>query len=65
MKEFWEKHLDRIIFMVLSLGFAFLLLWLKMDAEAKVIFIGLAMLCYNKARGSNEIKEKDKDLTDK
>ena len=60
MKEFWKKHLDRIIFMVLSLGFAFLLLWLKMGAEAKVIFIGLAMLCYNKARGSNDTIEKDK-----
>ena len=56
--KFWNNHCDRIIFMVLSLGLSFLLYWLEMREEAKVIFIGLAMLCYNKARGSNDKDDK-------
>jgi len=52
--NFWKNHGDRIIFMVLALLLAGLIHNLGMAEEAKVIFIGLAMLCYNKARGSQD-----------
>ena len=54
--SFIKTHLDRLVFMGLALGFAFLLYNLEMQAESKTIFIGLAMLCYNKARGVEKPK---------
>ena len=53
MKQFWQKHCDRLIYMLLALTLAGMIYWLGMEDEAKVIFIGLAMLCYNKARGAD------------
>lgn len=52
--KFWTKHCDRILFMLLSLILSGLLYYLDMKEEARVIFIGLAMLCYNKARGTGD-----------
>jgi hypothetical protein len=48
--RFWQKHGERLIFMALSMLLATLLFQLDMQAEAKVIFIGSAMMCFNKAR---------------
>ena len=54
MKTFWGNHGDRLVYMCLALSLAGLLQYLDMASEAKVIYIGCAMLCYNKARGANK-----------
>ena len=58
--ELWENHGERLVFMFLALCFSagmYLLGWVE---EAKVIIIGLAMLCYNKARGGLNITADDR-----
>jgi len=52
METFWGNHGDRLVYMCLALSLAGLLHNFDMVAEAKVIYIGCAMLCYNKARGT-------------
>jgi len=51
-KKFWNAHGERLIYMALALGLASGLYYYGMQAEAKTIYIGTAMLCYNKARGN-------------
>lgn len=52
LDEFWKKHGERLVFtgMVLGLAGGF---WFLPDLKesAKTLFIGIAMLYYNKARG--------------
>jgi hypothetical protein len=68
LKEFWVNHGERLVFMFLALAFSvgmYLIGWVD---EAKVIIIGLAMLCYNKARSgmadkSTLIKEENEKAT--
>ena len=50
---FWRNHGERLVFMFLALCFAAVMYQLEWKEEAKVIIIGLAMLCYNKSRGIN------------
>ena len=52
--RFWNDHGDRLVFMGIALLLALFLYYLMPDmkAEAKVILIGIAMLCYNKARSA-------------
>jgi hypothetical protein len=52
-KTFWGSHGDRLVYMCLALLLAGLLHVFGMVEEAKVIYIGCAMLCYHKARGVN------------
>ena len=52
--NFWKNHGVRIIYMCIALALAGLIHNLGMQAEAKVIFIGCAMLAYNKARGQDK-----------
>ena len=55
MKEFWHDHGTRLFFGLLSLLLALFLHYvLDMKEQASVIFVGLAMLCFNKARGNNK-----------
>ena len=49
--EFWGAHGERLVYMVIALMLAGLIHYMGLVAEAKVIYIGLAMLAYNKARG--------------
>ena len=53
-ERFWGEHGDRVIFMVLATTFGgvFYYLMPDMKGEAKTILIGVAMLCYNKARST-------------
>ena len=51
--EFWNRHGERLVFAGLALLLATVLYFLKMEAEAKTILIGMAMLFFNKARGTN------------
>jgi len=52
--EFWNRHGERLVFATLALVLSTVLYKLKMEAEAKTILIGMAMLFFNKARGTNE-----------
>ena len=52
-KRFWNTHGDRLIFAVFALGLATTLYNLEMKAEAKTIYVGIAMLFFNKVRGTN------------
>lgn len=56
--RFWKKHGERLIFMTFAMILATLLYHLDMQAEAKVIYIGSAMMCFNKAR-SPEADDKE------
>jgi len=51
--KFWNQHGQRLVFAALALVLATVLYFLKMEAEAKTILIGMAMLFFNKARGTN------------
>lgn len=53
--SFWNKHGERLTFLILANSLAGVLLGFKLIStdEAKVIFIGSAMLLYNKSRSSN------------
>lgn len=53
-KKFWKDHGDRMLFMLLALLFSIGMYTLEWKEESKVIIIGLAMLCYNKARSPVE-----------
>ena len=53
--QFWKKHGERMVFMLIAFVLA-LVFWFgftDMQGEAKTIMIGIAMLCFNKARGRN------------
>jgi len=52
--DFWYGHGSRLIYMFLAFAAAAGLYQLDMKEEAKTIFIGLAMLCYHKARGTDD-----------
>lgn len=62
LTEFWVNHGERLVFMFLALVFAVGMYVIGWIDEAKVIIIGLAMLCYNKARtGMTITKPKEED----
>lgn len=55
LKTFWKNHGERLVFMLFTVLFA-LFFWylIDMKPEAKTLFIGVAMLCYNKARSNGK-----------
>ena len=63
-RRFWKEHGDRIVFMstalILSIVFYFWMTELK--ETGKTILIGLAMLCYNKARSTNVVDGTDEEV---
>ena len=61
-KEFWVGHGERIIFMTIATIFAGIFYFYvpDMKGEAKTILVGLAMLCFNKARGNGSPTGKTK-----
>lgn len=50
--DFWNKHGERFVFTVLALGLATALYQIDMQGEAKTIYVGIAMLFFNKVRGN-------------
>ena len=56
--KFWNNHGERIIFMIIAtiFGMAFYYFVPDMKGEAKTILVGIAMLCFNKARGNGSLK---------
>jgi len=52
-KGFWNKHGERLSFAMFALSLAGVMYYLKLDKEANTIIIGIAMLFFNKARGTN------------
>ena len=52
-KTFWGNHGDRLTFASLALALSGVMYWIKLDKEANTILIGIAMLFFNKARGTN------------
>jgi len=54
IKKFWGTHGDRLTFATLALCLAgFMHYYLNLDKEANTIIIGIAMLFFNKARGTS------------
>lgn len=55
LKNFAENNAERLIFMGIAtvFGLIFYCVFPEMKGEAKTILIGVAMLCYNKARSTN------------
>ena len=56
-KEFWQSHGERLSFAMLALALATAMYFLKLEKEANTIIIGIAMLFFNKARGTNNGKK--------
>ena len=53
LKNFVNEHGERLVFMLLATAFGLAFLTSpEMQGEAKTILIGVAMLCYNKARST-------------
>ena len=56
-KRFWTDHGDRLFFMglatIFGVGFLAISKYTSLDmmGEGKTILIGIAMICFNKARG--------------
>ena len=51
--KFWGAHGERLMFAVFALLLAGVMYFLQLEKEANTIIIGVAMLCYNKSRGTN------------
>lgn len=52
-KKFWNSHGERLTFATLALTIATVMYFIELKAEANTIIIGMAMLFFNKARGTN------------
>ena len=53
--KFWGNHGERLTFAGLALFLAAIMRFLELSAESNTIIIGIAMLFFNKTRGtSNE-----------
>ena len=51
--KFWHTHGERLVFAILALGLSGVMYQLDLDKEANTILIGIAMLFFNKSRGTN------------
>ena len=56
MKAFLANHGERLTFAVLALSLAGVMYFLELDKEANTIIIGIAMLFFNKSRGTDQPK---------
>lgn len=62
LKRFWTDHGERFVFGGLSLIFAVFFIFQKepqLKGAGYAILVGLAMTCYNKARGGKPMDEED------
>ena len=51
--EFWNTHGERLTFASMALCLAGVMRYLKLEAESNTIIIGIAMLMFNKTRGTD------------
>ena len=51
--EFWNSHGERLVFATLALSLAVVMRYITLEAESNTIIIGIAMLFFNKTRGTN------------
>ena len=51
--KFWNTHGERLIFATLALSLAAVMRYITLEAESNTIIIGIAMLFFNKTRGTN------------
>ena len=58
--KFWGDHGTRLTFAGLALALAVAMRFLELKPESNVIIIGIAMLCFNKARGNEGGKNETK-----
>jgi len=57
--EFWNRHGERLTFAGLALSLAAIMRFLGLSAESNTIIIGIAMLFFNKTRGTSEGGKED------
>jgi len=50
--KFWNSHGERLTFSGLALSLAAIMRYLELQAESNTIIIGIAMLFFNKTRGT-------------
>ena len=62
VNKFWKNHGTRLAFAGLALAIAVAMRFLELQAESNTIIIGLAMLFFNKARGTNGKGETDEKV---
>ena len=55
--EFWNRHGERLTFAGLALSLAAIMRYLGLSAESNTIIIRIAMLFFNKTRGTSNGKE--------
>ena len=51
--KFWGTHGERMTFAGLALCLAAIMRYIGLEAESNTIIIGIAMLLFNKSRGTN------------
>ena len=51
--KFWSNHGERLTFAILALLLSGVMYTLKLEKEANTIIIGIAMLFFNKSRGTD------------
>jgi len=56
IKKFWGTHGERLTFALLANGLGVGLYYMGMMGEAKTIWVGTAMLFFNKMRGNGNVK---------
>lgn len=55
-EKFWDDHGSRLLFMGAAVAFGVVFWFIGLKAESKTLLIGIAMLCFNKARGNGQTK---------
>lgn len=63
-KGFWEKHGDRLTFGGLALILSGVMYQIDLEKEANTIIIGIAMLFFNKSRGTSNGQVESTNSTD-
>ena len=57
--KLWGRHAERLMFMVIALLLATIMYYIGWVDESKVIIIGVAMMCFNKARAPEKPEVKN------
>jgi len=52
-ESFWNTHGERLVFAAMALVLSGVLHMLKLHEQGNTIIIGIAMLMFNKTRGTN------------
>ena len=60
--KFWNSHGERLTFAGLALSLAAVMRYLGLSAESNTIIIGIAMLFFNKTRGTGNERGTDEKV---